>query len=64
MEGKYYDERTELTRWINDIKIMLMDKNYVDRGRLQRKLMTLEKARRNLDSRHDEWNERLFYYYY
>ena len=46
-----------LTDWITGIKIELMSGEYTNRSKLQRKLISLEKARANLVSRRNDWKK-------
>jgi hypothetical protein len=50
---RWWDEDEGLYHWIADVKTDILKGNYRDRGKIQRKLLSLEKAKRNLDLQHE-----------
>lgn len=48
MNITWYSEDREIREWISDIRRELLFENYKNRGRLQKQLLVLERAKKNL----------------
>ena len=52
---KHRQEKAGIQEWIDDIACCLMEGRYTNRSRLQKQLITLEKALRKLENRREAW---------